>query len=170
MNKYSDIINRPRHVSKKHPHMSLYDRAAQFSPFAALTGHDAAVKETARLTDRRIELDESEKAVLNEKLQQLYASVEKVSANKSRSMGADAVNVWSEHEQYPSAEITYFKPDALKDGGEYVVKRGGVKKFDMYRRIIIMEDMEEIKIDDVAALEVLSLQSSRSNQKYLKSL
>jgi len=131
MGKYDDIIDMPRHVSKKHPHMSNYDRAAQFSPFAALTGHDAAVQEKARLTDRRIELDDSEKALLDEQLQILMNSAE------------------------PAAEITYFQPDILKEGGAYIVKRGSIKKIDDYRRVIIIEDMTEIKIDDIISVENL---------------
>ena len=75
MSDYKDIINLPHHQSIKRPHMSQYDRAAQFSPFAALTGHDAAVKETARLTDERILLDESRKAILNEKLQMIWMGI-----------------------------------------------------------------------------------------------
>ena len=70
MNEYRDIINLPHHVSKNHPPMDLLDRAAQFSPFAALTGHDAAIKETARLTDKRVELDENSREILDEKMSQ----------------------------------------------------------------------------------------------------
>lgn len=130
MGKYDDIIDKPHHVSKKHPHMSNYDRAAQFSPFAALTGHDAAVKETARLTERRIELDESEKQLIDEKLQYLTGL------------------------QQPEAEITYFQPDVMKDGGSYPVKRGGIKKFDLYRHVVVMEDSSEIRIDDIVAVKI----------------
>lgn len=148
----------PHHVSRKHPHMSLYDRAAQFSPFAALTGHDAAVKETARLTEKRIELDENEKVLLNDKLQQLYSQV----TASGQSVQTDGISVPAEEwaaagieDASPVAEITYFQPDLLKDGGEYVVKRGGIRKFDMYRRIIVMDDMTEINIEDIAALKIL---------------
>ena len=74
---YDDIIHLPHHLSKKHAPMPLIDRAAQFSPFAALTGHDAAIKETARLTDRKIELDEYEIANLDEKLQQIKEKLPK---------------------------------------------------------------------------------------------
>lgn len=131
MGKYDDIINMPRHVSTKHPHMQAYDRAAQFSPFAALTGHDAAVQEEARLTERRIELDENEKTLLDEKLQSLLNSAE------------------------PVAEITYFQQDLFKSGGTYAVKKGRLRKLDMYRRTIMMEDMTEIKIDDIISIEKL---------------
>lgn len=131
--KYADIIDMPHHVSRKHPHMSNYDRAAQFSPFAALTGHDAAVKETARLTDSRIELDESEKNVLNDKLQYL------------------------QHEMYRSPEtvITYFEPDIYKEGGAYVSKTGVVKKIDIYRKVLIFQDRTEIKMDDITGIEFI---------------
>ena len=91
--KYEDIINMPHHVSASRPRMSMIDRAAQFSPFAALTGYDAAVKETARLTDKCIEPDEYEKAALDEKLRIALKNPEK------------------------EITITYFKPDAKKDGG-----------------------------------------------------
>ena len=87
--KYGDILNLPHHQSKVHPQMSIYDRAAQFSPFAALTGHEAAIKETARLTEEQVELDEDKQEELNEKLQTLIAYA-------------------TEH---PTVSVTYFKPD-----------------------------------------------------------
>lgn len=127
---YDDIINLPHHKSKTRPHMSLEDRAAQFSPFAALTGHDAAIEETARLTDRKIELDEDAKARLNEKLQYIVEN-----------LGTDMEVV-----------ITYFVPDERKSGGEYVTKRGTVKKIDPYRNIIIMTDKEEIDIENIVEI------------------
>ena len=99
-NNYDDIINLPHYVSKKRPQMSIEARSAQFAPFAALTGYEDAVKETARLTDRRIEIDEGLKQVLNSKLQ--YA-IENSSIN-------------------PIIEITYFLPDDRKKGGKYVEK------------------------------------------------
>ena len=97
--KYGDIIGFPHHVSTVHPQMSIYDRAAQFSPFAALTGHEAAIRETARLTEQEAELDEDKKAELNEKMQELmkYAA---------------------EHPtEHPRVSVTYFKPDDRKAGG-----------------------------------------------------
>ncbi len=127
MNEYEDIIHLPHHVSKKHPQMSMLDRAAQFSPFAALTGYDAAVEETARLTDRRIELDEYEAQHLDERLQEL-----------------------SEHlPEHPEVSITYFLPDARKDGGEYITVTGCVKKIDHYERRIILMDGTLIPIHEV---------------------
>lgn len=133
MTNYDDIINLPHHRSKKHPHMPLIDRAAQFSPFAALTGHDAAIKETARLTDRRIELDEYEIAVLDEKLQTIR---EQLNAKKI----------------YPEITVTYFQPDDRKAGGEYLVVTGHVKKMDEYAKCMIMSDGQRILIEDIIEL------------------
>ena len=123
--KYDDIINMPHHVSVSRPRMSMIDRAAQFSPFAALTGYDAAVKETARLTDSRIELDEYEKVALDEKLRIALKN--------------------------PATEITilYFKPDERKAGGAFVTAYGEVKKIDEYLGKVIMEDGSIIPIGDI---------------------
>ena len=104
--KYDDIINLPHHVSKKHPQMSLHDRAAQFSPFAALTGHKAAINETARLTDEKQILSEDVIAKLNE---QLNLIKENIGTN-------------------PIVTITYFVPDDRKSGGAYISNTGVVKK------------------------------------------
>lgn len=128
---YDDIINLPHHVSTKHPHMPLMDRAAQFSPFAALTGHDAAVKETARLTDRRVELDELEKEALREKLNLI-------------------VEMMDEH---PEVTLTYFQPDTKKDGGAYLSVTGCVKKIDEYERVVCMTDGVKILIDEIIEIE-----------------
>ena len=108
--KYKEIIDLPHPVSKKHPQMSLRDRAAQFSPFAALTGHSDAIDEAARLTDRRIELDESQIAELDGKLQIIAERI-------------------GEH---PTVAVTWFRPDEKKAGGAYVEKTGAVKKIDGY--------------------------------------
>lgn len=136
-NKYADIIEMPHHISEKHPHMSLYDRAAQFSPFAALTGHDAAIKETARLTSDRIELDESEKSLINEKLLQIQIRLNETVVQTAESIQNTA--------GMPTVELTYFQPDLLKEGGEYVSMQGLVKKIDIYRRVIILSDASEIQ-------------------------
>lgn len=125
--KYDDIINLPHHVSSVHPQMPIIDRAAQFSPFAALTGYEEAIDETARLTDDYIELDESKKELLNEKLLQLKCTVEE---NKEIS-------------------VTYFLPDEKKRGGAYVTVTGCVKKIDEYRRLIWMKDGTDIPIDRI---------------------
>ena len=127
---YDDIIHLPHHLSKKHAPMPLIDRAAQFSPFAALTGHDAAIKETVRLTDRKIELDEYEIANLDEKLQQIK---EKLPMN-------------------PEITVTYFQPDVRKEGGEYRTISGKVKKMDEYAKSIIMENGIRLPIEDIIEL------------------
>ena len=129
--KYDDIINLPHKQSSRRPHMSMIDRAAQFSPFAALTGHDAAIKETARLTDRKIELDEYRKVELNAQLQQILEHVA----------------------ERPRVIVTYFLPDKYKEGGAYVTHSGAVKKIDEYEQIILMSDGTRIPIEDVAEIE-----------------
>lgn len=131
MESYDDMINLPHSVSAKHPHMPLIDRAAQFSPFAALTGYDAAVKETARLTDRRIELDEYEKDVLNEKLCIVAERIE----------------------ERRKITITYFKPDDKKAGGAYVIVTGCVKKIDDYEHIVCLTDGTKIAIGEILEIE-----------------
>lgn len=122
---YDDIVHLPHHVSSTRPRMSAIDRAAQFSPFAALTGYDTSIKESARLTDARIELDDSQKEEIGEKLRLVTGQ--------------------------PDAEIkiTYFLPDTKKSGGKYVLAAGAVKKVDEYERMIIMGDGKQIPIDEV---------------------
>ena len=124
---YDDIVDLPRHISKMHPHMTIADRAAQFSPFAALSGHDAAIKETARLTDERIELDEYMKSDLNDKLQII----------------ADRLK------EQPEIVITYFQPDAKKDGGTYVTVAGMAKKIDGFGRVVVLSNGTAIPIDEI---------------------
>lgn len=132
MNEYEDILHLPHHVSKKHPQMPMRDRAAQFSPFAALTGYDAAVEETARLTDRRIELDEYEVQQLDEQIRKIVEQLQ----------------------EHPEVSMTYFLPDARKDGGAYVTVTGSVKKIDNYERRIILTDGTSIPICEVIAIGV----------------
>ena len=132
MRNYEDIIYLPHHRSKKHAPMPLADRAAQFSPFAALTGHEAAIKETARLTDRKIEIDEYEIAVLDEKLQKIKEQLK----------------------AYPEVTITYFQPDMRKEGGEYVTITQRVKKIDEYAKAMIMEDSTRILIEDIVEIVI----------------
>ena len=133
MDKYEDIINLPHHVSKKHPQMSLYERSAQFAPYAALTGHGDAIKETARLTSKRIELDEEEKEILDRKLQILCEKIE----------------------SKPQVSFTYFIPDLKKDGGKYVDITGIVKKIDDYKNLIILEDGMQIPIREIIEIMML---------------
>lgn len=124
---YDDIINLPHHVSKSHPQMSIHDRAAQFSPFAALTGYDGAIKETARLTNKRMELDETWKNVLDEKLRIIH---EQLSSQ-------------------PEIEITYFQPDEKKTGGAYISATGIVRKIDRYEQTVVMQDGTRIPIEEI---------------------
>lgn len=130
--KYSDIINLPHPVSTKRPQMPLADRAAQFSPFAAVVGHEAAVKEAARYTEAKRELDEMEKALINEQLKEIESEVE------------NGVGI----------EIVYFRVDARKTGGAYVRKTGRVKKINSYERHVLMSDGLKIKIDDILKVTI----------------
>ena len=127
---YDDIIGLPHPVSKRHRPMSLADRAAQFAPFAALTGYGDAVLETARVTDRKLELTEDELRVLDEALKELRPLLP----------------------QRPSVTFVYFKPDARKDGGAYLTRTGIVKKIDDYGRRILLEDGSIIPMDDLAEI------------------
>lgn len=131
MEKYKDIINLPHKQSAKRPHMTLLDRAAQFAPFAALTGYDDAIKETGRLTDERIEMSEEKLAVLNARYQMLVDH-----------LGEE-----------PEVTITYFVPDIYKSGGSYITMTGIIKKLDAYERLITMTDGTKILMDDVLTLE-----------------
>lgn len=125
--KYDEIMGRPHHVSKTRPQMPMSDRAAQFAPFAALTGYDAAIKETGRLTDDKIELDEEALTALDMKYQLLMDALD------------DA----------PEVTITYFQPDARKAGGQYVSATGTVKKVDTFGRRILLQDGTRIPLDSV---------------------
>lgn len=128
---YDDIINLPHHVSATHPHMTAINRAAQFSPFAALTGYDAAIKETARLTDERVELDQYTKDTLNYRLQIL----------------ADWIK------EHPEIAITYFQPDANKNGGAYVTTTGIAKKIAIYEQVVVMTDGTTIPFEEIISIE-----------------
>ena len=128
---YEDIINLPHHVSKTRPQMPMSDRAAQFAPFAALTGYDSAIKETGRLTDEKIDLDEEALAALDMKYQLLMDAFD------------DA----------PKVTITYFQPDERKAGGRYVSATGAVKKVDDFERRITMRDGTKIPMDDVLSID-----------------
>lgn len=128
---YDDIIDLPHHVSATRPRMSMIDRAAQFSPFAALTGYDAAIKETGRLTDERIELSEESRAALDRKQQLLMDKL------------ADR----------PVVSVTYFIPDERKSGGAYVTATGQVKKVDEFARLLIFTDGTKIPLDEILDVE-----------------
>lgn len=126
-NRYDEIMELPHHVSTTRPQMPLSDRAAQFAPFAALTGYDSAIKETGRLTDERIELDEEALTALDRKYQLLMDTLD------------DA----------PEVTIIYFRPDERKAGGQYVSATGTVKKVDTFGRRILLQDGTRIPLDSV---------------------
>lgn len=126
MNDYSDIINLSRPVSKR-PKMTLEQRSAQFAPFAALTGYESQVKETARLTDKRIEINEELKLLLNLKLQLIQEKIK----------------------EQPEITITYFIPDNKKEGGMYTTITNSVKKIDMYKNEIVLIDGTTIAINEI---------------------
>jgi len=128
---YDDIINLPHHVSTTRPQMSMADRASQFSPFAALTGYDAAIKETGRLTDSRIELGEETLRHLNERFQFLVDGISDT----------------------PIVHITFFVPDERKAGGAYITVTGTAKKVDTHLRMIILQDGTKIPMDDIISIE-----------------
>lgn len=128
---YNDIIHLPHPTSARHPRMSLHDRAAQFSPFAALTGHDDAIMETARLTDCKIELSEDQKIELDRKMQALMPLL-------------------SEH---PEVVITHYIPDFAKDGGAYLTFTGNLKKIDSIDNTMYFTDGTAISPDDVLSLD-----------------
>lgn len=130
MGKYDDIINMPHHVSTKHPRLSMEQRAAQFAPFAALSGFEDAIDETSRITEDRIELNEEEKLKIDNILQKLKNEISK----------------------RPKATITYFVPDIRKSGGEYLTKIGNLKRIDEFRQLIIFEDKTEIPIKEVVEI------------------
>lgn len=132
MNNYNDIIHLPRHVSKTRLPMPMSDRAAQFSPFAALTGYDAAIEETGRLTQDRIILDENEIEILNTKLQSIEEQLE----------------------NEPVAIITYFQPDKKKSGGAYVTTTEVVKKIDSYEQVIVLSSGLRISIAEIIRIRI----------------
>lgn len=129
--KYADIIDLPHHQSDTRPKMSNYDRAAQFSPFAALTGHAESIKETARLTDEYSEPSEEMKAIMNEKILFLMEQLE----------------------NQPEITITFFKPDEKKQGGAYITITGVVKKIKTYERQIQMTTGDLIPIDMIFGID-----------------
>lgn len=128
---YEDIIHLPHHVSSKRPQMPMSDRAAQFSPFAALNGYDDAIQEAGRLTAQRIELDEDELARLDEKFRTLQEHLN----------------------EQPMVRFTYFKPDERKSGGAYLTVSGVIRKIRNYEREILLQDGTVIPVDDIVELE-----------------
>ncbi len=131
MSTYDDIIDLPHHVSPTRPRMSMTDRAAQFSPFAALTGYDGIIKESGRFTDERAELGEEELDVLERKKRYLMSVTDK----------------------RPEITVTYFVPDSRKSGGEYVSYSGRLRRIDEYERSLVFEDGMKIGICDIVEIE-----------------
>lgn len=128
---YDDIINMPRHISSKHPQMKIIDRAAQFAPFAALTGHKESINEASRITNSKKELDENQKEILNNKLNYILLNLDKLLEIK----------------------ITYFQADLKKSGGKYVTVLASIKKIDVYNKVLVLNNGKKIKIDDLYWLE-----------------
>ena len=131
---YEDILHLPHPVSKTHPRMPLMNRAAQFAPFAALTGYDAAVEETARLTDEKLTLDEEQQLLIGERLALLAERVR----------------------ERPVVALTYFVPDLRKAGGAYLSVKAPVKKVDEYEGLLQLETGRTVPFDDIYSLELVS--------------
>ena len=129
--KYEDIIHLSRPVSPRHLPMSHYDRAAQFAPFAALTGYDAVIAETARLTDGEMFLDVGAEAELDGKLREIREQLH----------------------QHPRVTVTYFRPDSRKQGGAYVTVSGRVKKIDEYAQTLVLTDNTAVDLQKICKIE-----------------
>ena len=132
MNEYDDIINLPHHVSKVHPKMSMMNRAAQFAPFAALTGHSEAIEETARLTDTQQELAEEDSDALNQKMTYLR----------------EVIN------EHPTITITYFEPDKKKAGGKYKSIEGQLQNIDDYNQTVVLKNGEAIPLNSILDIQL----------------
>ena len=144
LNIYEDIMDLPHHRSETRPPMPVADRAAQFSAFAALTGHSEAVREMGRYTDEKIELDERSREILDDKLRMLLQHA------------ADR----------PVVTVTYFVPDASKQGGEYTEITGAVKRVDIYRKEIMMENEKVIPMSDIIDMNGDVLQCRPDGNEY----
>ncbi|MBQ0124325.1 MAG: hypothetical protein KBS58_05775 [Bacteroidales bacterium] len=134
MSSYDDIINLPHWNPKSHPRMSEGDRAAQFAPFAALTGYDAMVSETARLTDSRDDLDEDQMLALNEALSMI---VERLG-------------------EHPQVLVTWFRKDPRKKGGPYIKTEGTIRDVELTNRILILKEGSRISLDDIVSINLLT--------------
>ncbi len=137
---YADILSLPHHVSETHPRMPQADRAAQFAPFAALSGYGDAVQESARLTSQRIELDEDAKEELNQTLQLLSAQL--------RGQGFSQ-----------QIRVTFFVPDIKKAGGSYLSEDGTIRKLPSDIRAVVLETVSgrrrTIPLEDILRIELL---------------
>lgn len=128
---YADMLDLPHPTSSRHPRMPIIDRAAQFAPFAALTGYDDAIEETARLTDEMLRMTEDQREQLDRRQQLLLASIDRM----------------------PKVEVTYFLPDARKTGGSYRTVRGTLERIDEIERILYLSGGHRIPLDAVCNLE-----------------
>ena len=130
---YDNIIDLPHPTSKKHPRMSMEERAAQFAPFAALTGFGGVIRETGRLTDRRVELGESDRVELERTLNFLD----------------------SQEEEHPAVQVAYFLPDARKEGGAYVTVTGRLKRIDQTKGMLLLQEGTQIPIRDIRSVGII---------------
>lgn len=133
MSGYDDIINLPRWNPKSHPRMSDSDRAAQFAPFSALSGYDAMVSETSRLTDSKGELDEEQMLALNQTLSLIVGRIN----------------------EHPRVSVTWFRKDSRKKGGQYVKTEGTVRDVNLADRILVLKEGVRIFMDDIAVLSMI---------------
>ena len=129
---YDDIIHLPNPTSKKHPRMSVAERAAQFAPFAALTGFDGVIQETGRLTHQRVELGEGDREELERRLNYLDA----------------------QEEEHPPVKVTYFLPDKKKEGGSYVTVQGRLKRIDTVGGVLLLEEGGQVSIGEILWVEL----------------
>lgn len=127
MSNYDDIINLPHHVSSTRKPMTLYNRASQFAPFSALTGYDDEIEETARLTDRKVELDEDSKKLINNKINYI------------------AVNIKAK----PFVNVLYFIQDSKKSGGKYIIYSGNIRVIDVVNECIIFTDKTKLFFENI---------------------
>ena len=130
--KYDDILHLPHHVSPTRRRMTMVERAAQFSPFAALAGYEDAVRETGRVVSQRVELSEEEKAVLDRKQRVILEALGRG--------------------EQPEVTVTYFWPDSRKTGGEYVSHTGSIKKVQKVEKALVFVDGVEVPFGDVVEL------------------
>lgn len=128
---YKDIIELPHHKSKRHPRMSMWNRAAQFAPFAALTGYDAAIQETERLTETFTGLDDYDSERLNRQMTELMPIINK----------------------HPGIEIVYFQPDSYKEGGTYQKVTGALKMIDEAEHLLILTDGKTIPVANIVNIQ-----------------
>lgn len=131
-NPYKDIMHLSRPVSSRHLPMSMHDRAAQFSPFAALTGYDAAIEETARLTDCQAELAESSLEVLDKKIRAIQDAIDSM----------------------PEITVIFFEADLRKSGGAYRTVTGRVKKIDEYQKMIVFQDDMTVRFHQLQKIDI----------------